>query len=186
MSWSICVVCFVICLNLRSVVWYRALFLTTLFCCHCAPCLCFSNVLIHCWDIVGKSLKGHNLTLPTFAPIYPKESDSSWTEVLFHCAWVFCACLLSGGIVCKAFVCFLMFLYACAGCAIVFCLKVNWSASQLSQSNLCFAFWKLFWCFSQVLPCFIVLAWIDMLPFVFPYILPCPAAFLVLCICSAS
>ena len=31
---------------------------------------------------------------------------------------MFGVCLPSGGVVCKAFVCFLMFLYACVGCAL--------------------------------------------------------------------
>ena len=167
--------------------WHRALFLTTVGY-DLASGMC-------CWDVVA-ALKNRcvdresptiiNLTLPTFVPIHPKESDKSWTEVLSLCVWMFGVCLPSCGVVCKAFVCLLMFLYACVGCVTVLCLKVNWSACQLSQSNLCFAFWKLFWCSSRVLPCFNVPAWMHMLSFAFPYILPCPASFLVLCICSTS
>ena len=47
-----------------------------------------------------------NLTLLAFVPIYPKESDNSWTKVLSHCVWVFGVCFPSGGVACKAFVCF--------------------------------------------------------------------------------
>ena len=81
---------------------------------------------------------------------------------------------------------FLMFFYVCVGCTLVFCLKVNWSACQLCKCNLCFVFWKLFWCSSRVLPCLNVPAWMHMLPFVFPCIVPRPAAFLVLCICCTN
>ena len=164
--------------------WCRALFLTTLL----LLSLCAMLLLRRC--VVGvlwlKITKLMDLTLPTFTSVCPKESDNSWTEVLLHCVRAFGVCFPSGGVACKVFVCFLMFLYACVGCAIVFCLKVNWSACQSSQSNLCFAFWKLFWCSSRVSPCFYVSAWMYMLSFVIPYILSCLTAFLVLCICSTN
>ena len=145
--------------------------------------LCFSDVLLGCCALI----KVMGLALPTFVPIYPNDLTTSWIEVLLHCMWVFGVCFPSGGVACKAFVwLFLMFLYACVGYTLFVCLKVDWSACWLSQCNLCFAFWVLFWCSSQVLLCFNVSAWIDMLSFVLPYILPCPAAFLVLCICSTS
>ena len=174
-------------------VWYRALLLTICFvvtvgcvlvlsmcCCYC----CFKN---HCVD-KDHHQKNHKFDTSHFYPQFTQKSLI--TPESRHC-FIVCVCLVfafpSDGVVCKAFVCsFLMYLYACVGCALFVCLKVNWSASQLSKCNLCFAFWRLFWCSSQVLPCFNVPALMHMLPFVFPYILPCPVAFLVLCICSAS
>ena len=98
-------------------------------------CCCSTALKIVVLKIITKVM---DLTLPIFVPICPKESDNSWTEVLSLCAWVFGVCLPSGGVACKAF--FLMFLHACVGCAIALCLKVNWSACQLSQMQFVFCF----------------------------------------------
>ena len=151
--------------------------------------LCLMSLLQRCVVRVlcaDKPPKGHGSNTSHFCSSLPKRIWQPWTEVLSHCVWVFAVCFPSGGVVCKAFVCFLMFLYACVGCTMVFCLKVNWSACQLSKCNLCFAFWRLFWCSSQVLLCFNVSGWMYMLSFVFPCTLPCPTAFLVLRTCCTS
>ena len=66
-------------------------------------CCCSTALKIVVLKIITKVM---DLTLPIFVPICPKESDNSWTEVLSLCAWVFGVCLPSGGVACKAFVCF--------------------------------------------------------------------------------
>ena len=81
---------------------------------------------------------------------------------------------------------FLLFLYACVDCALFVLSEGGLKCLPIKQSNLCFAFWKLFWCSSQVLPCFIVSTLMYMLSFVLPHILLCLAAFLVLRICSTN
>ena len=144
-----------------------------------------------CWYLLkNRYIDNHqkiiNLTLSTFIPIAQKDLTTPEVRrcLLVHECLVFASPLVVLRV--NPLFTFLMFLHACVGCAMVFCLKVNWGASQLSQCNLCFAFWRLFWCSSRVLLCFNASAWMYMLSFVLPYILLRPASFLVLCICSAS
>ena len=146
-------------------------------------CCCFKNRCVdkdHHQKVMG-------LTPPTFVPDLPKRVWHPLNRgVVSLCVSVCCLLPLWWCSVLSLCFAFYVFLYACVGCTMVFCLKVNWSACQLSKCNLCFAFWRLFWCSSQVLLCFNVSGWMYMLSFVFPCTLPCPTAFLVLRTCCTS
>ena len=54
---------------------------------------------------------------------------------------MFGVCLPSGGVVCKAFVCFLMFLYACVGCALFVLYEGGLECLPIVQMQ--FVFWFL-------------------------------------------
>ena len=192
MSWSVCVVCLVIDLNFKVCGMVQSLVLNCLVLSSlCVSCLCFVDVLLYCCFkkslCADKPPKGHNLTLPTFIPIYQK----SLTTPEQRCCFIKYECLVFASPlvvlhVNPLFAFFNVSLCLCRLCLVCFVWRWIEALPNCAKSNLCFAFWKLFWCSSQVLPCFNVPALMHMLPFVFPYILPCPVAFLVLCICSAS
>ena len=113
-------------------------------------CLAFASAMC-CWDVLIKTItKVMDLTLPTLFQFASKNLTSPEPGCCFICVWVFGVCPPLVVLHVKPLSAFLMFLYACVGCVIVFYLKVNWSACQLTQCNLCFAFWKLFWCSTSV------------------------------------
>ena len=188
MLWSVCIICFVVDLNFNvcNVVSCSS------FCVHfnhfVLLSLCAMPLLRRC--VVGVLCvdKNHKFDASHFCPNLPQRVWQLLNRgVVTLCM---CECLVFAFplvvLRVKPLFAFLMFLYACVGCTLFVCLKVNWSASQLSKCNLCFAFWRLFWCSSQVLLCFNVSGWMYMLSFVFPCTLPCPTAFLVLRTCCTS